>query len=195
MSGVSLPVTRPAGRALLVGGMGCRAEPLGHLTGRGFQCAESEDPYSAMMELVRAPGHFQCVVVSLQSLFREELSFVAAVKRRWPTVDVWLTQTDGRAAALAEAMRLGADGLLTEDGLVRTAIAAPSPPLALHRPTSSDPIPMPLPPATADAEMPSPDPTFHDPFHDEMNGEPVLTAEELRALLHEPTTPAPQPSE
>lgn len=194
MSGVSLPVTRPAGRALLVGGMGCRAEPLGHLTERGFQCAEAEDPYAAMMDLARAPGHFQCVVLSLQSLFREELSFVAAVKHRWPTMDVWLTQTDGRAAALAEAMRLGADGLLTEDGLVRTAVAGASP-LTLHRPATSDPIPMPLPPATSEAEGSSPDSAFHDPFHDETGGEPVLTAEELRALLQEPTIPAPQQSE
>jgi hypothetical protein len=192
MSGVSLPVTRPAGRALLVGGSGCRAEPLGHLTGRGFQCAEAEDPYSAMIELVRAPGNFQCVVVSLQSLFREELGFVAAVKRRWPALDVWLTQTDGRAAALAEAMRLGADGLLTEDGLVRTAATAP-PPLTLHRPPESEPIPMPL--ASPEAAGPSSESGFHDHFHDDTNGEPVLTAEELRALLHEPTSPAPQQSD
>jgi hypothetical protein len=146
-----------------------------------------------MMELVRGAGHYQCVVLSLQSLFREELSFVAAVKHRWPTMDVWLTQTDGRAAALAEAMRLGADGLLTEDGLVRTAVAAPAP-LALHRPPG-DPIPMPLPPATGEADASPQEPGFHDPFHDETSGEPVLTAEELKALLQEPTSPTPQPSE
>ena len=43
-------------------------------------------------------------------------------KRRWPHLDVWLTHTDGRASTLAEAMRLGADALLADDGqLHRTA--------------------------------------------------------------------------
>ena len=55
MSGVSLPVTRPSGRALVVGNPTGRAEPLGTLQRMGFGCAEMDDPYAAMAELCRRP--------------------------------------------------------------------------------------------------------------------------------------------
>jgi CheY-like chemotaxis protein len=169
MSGVTLPVTRPAGRALLVGSIGCRTEPRDRLSERGFQCAEADDPYAAAVELSKRASAYQCVVLSLQSLYREELSLISTIKQRWPHLDVWLTQTTGREAAMADAMRLGADGLLTEEGLHRTA----PPPMAIFR--SAD------------------EPPTHHPGTDEppaatedMAGEPVLTADELRALLQDP---------
>src|SRR3954470_10743125 len=125
MFGVSLPVTRPAGRALLIVHESSRSGPLETLSQQGFQCAAREDPYSAMAELARRPLAYRAVVLSLQSLYGEELSFIPAVKRRWPHLDVWLTHIDGRASTLAEAMRLGADGLLAEDGqLHRTGVGS-----------------------------------------------------------------------
>jgi hypothetical protein len=178
MSGVSLPVTRPAGRALLIGSVTCRTEPLDRLSRQGFHCNEAEDPYAAMVELSRRSSAYQCIVVSLQSLYREELTMIAAVKKRWPHLDIWLTQTDGRGSALAEAMRRGADGLLPEDGLLRTATAAP-PPVALFRPTEE--------PAGPQESEPPPS---SENYLDDTTGEPVLTAEELRALLQEPPVPS-----
>src|SRR5258708_23939225 len=111
MSAVSLPVTRPAGRALLVGSASCRSGPLDLLRQRGFQCNEADDPYAAMAELAPRPRAYWALVLSLTSLYREELQLVAAVKRRFPHVEIWLTHTDSPAAALAESLRLAAAGL------------------------------------------------------------------------------------
>jgi hypothetical protein len=163
MSGVSLPVARPAGRALIVGSPSVRSLPLAMLQQLGYTCAELDDPYSAMAELCRRPLAYRAVIFSLQSLFREELLVVASIKKRFPHIEIWLTDTDGRPAALAEAMQLGADGLLSEDGLHRIALtpAAPEPP---QQERDSEPEPINDEPVIAEA---------------------VLTAEELRALLQD----------
>ena len=184
MPGVSMPVTRPTGRALIIGSPSCRTAPLNTLQRLGFTCAEVDEPYSAMAELCRRPLVYRAIILSLTSLYREELSLISAVKRRWPHVDIWLTQTDGRHAALADAMRLGADGLLSEDGLHRTAIAgAPAGDTIYTRSEGYAPLSV-IPPVDAPAEPPDA----------EMNAnEPILTADELRALLAEP--PISLPSE
>lgn len=174
MSGVSLPVTRPIGRALVVANPSSRSQPLAVLQRLGYSCAEADDPYTAMLELCRNPLAYRSLIISLTSLYKEELPFVETVKRRFPHVEVWLTQTDGRQAALAESMRLGADGLLAEDGLHRIAItpamepsAAPQPPQSIHNDDASSSE------EAADLD------------HELAIGEPVLTADELRALLQE----------
>ena len=187
MSGVSLPVTRPSGRALVVGNASSRAEPLETLQRMGFGCAEIEDPYAAMIELCRRPLVYRALVLSLSSLHREELGLIPGVKRRFPHVDIWLTHTDGRQAALAEAMRLGADGLLSGEGLHRIAVGAADP--APFGP--SDPIPLPVSdsvPQPVAAPQPAERPAVP---HDEAAalGEPVLSADELRALLQEQPAP------
>src|SRR5947208_3201830 len=130
MSGVSLPVTRPSGLALVVANPAGRAQPTHAMSSLGFDCADMDDPYAAMSELCRRPLVYRALVLSLASLYREELQLIPTVKRRFPHVEIWLTQLDGRQGALAEAMRLGADGLLGEDGLHRIAIppaASPEP--------------------------------------------------------------------
>lgn len=207
MSAVSLPVTRPAGRALLIGSESCRPEPSQLLRQLGFQCGEVEDPYAAMAELARRPRAYWAIVLSLTSLYREELQLIATVRRRYPHVEIWLTHTDGRAAALAEAMQLGAQGLLTNEGLHRMAVSgAPSPAgpsMAGAAASAMSPISSPLfatptspppdagdAPAAATARQPIDDPAA---YVDDATGEPVLTAEELRALLQEPP-PATLPS-
>lgn len=190
MSGVKLPVTRPAGRALLIGNESCRSESLQLLQRLKFQCGHVEDPYAAMIELARQPQAYGAVVISLNGFYREELQFIAAIKRVWPQVEVWLTLTDGRAAALAEAMRLGADGLLNEEGWHRTA-AAPPPiaatsvsPVSTPRRTPPNSTPMSAESrGVASAEAPD---THADLYLDDSTGEPVLSAAELRALLQEP---------
>ena len=175
MSGVSLPVTRPSGRALLIGNPASRGQVLESLEQLGYECAPADDPYSAMVELCRRPLVYRAVILSLASLYQEELAIIRAIKRRYPHVELWLAHTDGRQAALAEAMRLGADGLLAEDGLHRVAMGgASAEEPALPRPqlsSASAPEPRPAAPAAEDLEA--------------VPGEPLLTADELKALLHE----------
>jgi hypothetical protein len=180
VSGVSLPVTRPVGRALIVGNDACRADVIRVLAPQGYECSEAPEPYAAMIELSRQRLAYQTLILCLGSLFREELIFISTVKRRMPHIEIWLTQTEGRMAALAEGMRLGADGLVAEDGTLHR-MAAPA-----HDATT--PTPAEVLPALAGeaasetAQQPAP----YDAANDETPiGEPVLTADELRALLQD----------
>jgi hypothetical protein len=170
MSAVSLPVTRPIGRALIVGSASSRAEPATVLQRLGYTCVESDDPYTAMLEICRRPLVYRAIILSLTGLYKEELAIVQTIKQRFPHVEVWLTQTDGRQGSLAEAMRMGADGLLSVDGLHRIAMTAPVEPPVRSQPTIQ----------TQDAE--EEEECIEADFG---VGEPVLTADELRALLQE----------
>ena len=168
MSTVSMPVSRPLGRALVVAGPSARPATLAVLQQLGYAAAEADDPYAAVLELCRRPTAYQSVILGLGSLYKEELAIITTVKQRFPRVDVWLTQTDGRPAAMAEAVRLGADGILGEDGLHRIAMT--------HGVA-----------ATAVAAPPTvvPAPARDDGDDDLRMNEPILTADELRALLQE----------
>ena len=208
MSSVSLPVTRPSGRAIIVASSATRpqlAEAIGRL---GYAAAELDDPYTAMLELCRRPLAYRAVVLSLGGIYREELNVIAAIKRRYAHVDIWLTHIEGRQAALAEAMRLGADGLLSEEGLHRIALAAGDPArsagagltaaaaLGHAAPDSQNGA---LRDAADAVDDDGEDPDNHDGLHassdhdhdDLTTGEPVLTADELRALLQEQPAPPP----
>jgi len=136
-----------------------------------YDCAEIDDPYAATAELCRRPLVYRALVLSLTSLFREELAVVPTIKRKFPHVEIWLTHIEGRQAALAEAMRQGADGLLAEDG-------------TLHRmslgTTAEAPTSVPQ-EATPEMEESVTDSVSTEPEP----GEPVLSAEELKALLEE----------
>lgn len=173
MAGVSFPVKRPIGRALIVGTSSSRSQPLAAMQSLGYTCAEVDDPYAAAAELLKRPLVYRAIVLSLTSLYREELNLIATLKRRLPHLDIWLTHTEGRQAAMAESVRLGADGLLGEDGALHRLLQHPQPqPGAAPMPAAANVAPVtqhmvdPV-----DAEMPS--------------GEPVLSADELRALLQE----------
>jgi hypothetical protein len=126
------------------------------------------------------------------------LSLIATVKRRFPHLEIWLAHTDGRLAALAEAMRLGADGLLDEEG--RHRIAA--------QPAHETVVYQSMPISSLGAAPPVQEPPKHQMPRDseaergmpELNGstgEPVLTADELRALLQDqpPMPPSAAPEE
>lgn len=195
MSGVSLPVTRPIGRALVVGAAATRAQPLATLKTLGYQCDEADDPYAAANEICCKRNGYDALILALASLYREELALVATVKRHMPKIEIWLSHTDGRQAALAEAMRLGADGLLADDGLHRIALAPQQAPgAAAHLSPDDDPA-VDRAESTASAESPDSDTRAAEPRapawpDDQAMSEPVLTAEELRALLlDEPTMP------
>ena len=171
MSTLNKPTSRPLGCAMLVAAASARPPWVAVLQGAGYACQEVDDPYAAILELCRRPAAYQAVVLGLGSLFREELAIVTTVKQRFPRVEVWLTQTDGRPAAMAEAMRLGIDALLGEDGLHRLTAPPPA--------TESAPPPQVVPAAGPDENA------------DLLRAsEPILTADELRALLEEtPSTP------
>jgi hypothetical protein len=146
----------------------------------GYAPGESDDPYAAMAELARRPLVYRGVIFSLAGLYREELPVVRAIKRRYPHIEIWLAHTDGRQSALAEAMRLGADGLLDEDGLHRVALAA----------TTSDEPPLSHGEAEALAEVARvdrlPPRLLEESSEDDFpSGEPILSADELKALLQE----------
>jgi len=190
MSGVSLPVTRPIGRALLVGNPASRAQALGVLESMGYGCGEADDPYAAMAEICRRPMVYRALILGLGSIYAEELAMIRTIKWRFPHMEVWLAQTDGRQSAMAEGMRLGADGLLSEDGLHRVGL----PPAAEPNRSVSG-----IGTLTADVSAPhdsssATDEAEHrelpvDPDCDLPVGEPVLTADELRALLQEQPAP------
>jgi hypothetical protein len=182
------------GRALIVGSAACREEVVRLLRPQGYDCADADDPYAATIELCRNRLAYQMLILCLGSLYREELSLIATAKRRLPHVEIWLAQSDGRMAALAEGMRLGADGLLAEDG-------------SLHRVASAPPVMAELPQTagsthsggteisgenTARAEQPmsgidtsAGSAASSSSSGDLGIGEPVLTADELRALLQD----------
>jgi len=178
MSAVSLPVNRPNGRALVVGNASSRASAAEILQHLSYQVQDVEDPYAALAELCRRPLAYRAVILSLQSLYREELQIIQTVVGRFPHIEIWLTHTDGRAAALAEASRLGAHGLLSDEGLHRFAIATRE-----TGPSHTGPMTGRATPSMTDVtETGQRDHSFLDA---PAAGDPVLTAEELRALLQE----------
>ena len=168
MSGVSMPVNRPIGRALIVGSPSTRALALETLQRHGYTCAEADDPYAGMAELCRRPLVYRAVIFSLASVYKEELAMIATLKRRFPHIEVWLTNTDGRQALMIESMRLGAEGLVADDGLHRLAIGAPAEAIEIARPSAVE-------------QMVEPAHEYNEP----VAGEAVLTADELRALLQD----------
>lgn len=171
----SVNLSKPAGHALIVAGEASRAGSRRALGKLGYDIDERDDPYAAMLELCRRPLVFRAVILSLQSLYRDELTMISTIRRRFPHISIWLTNTDGRQAALAEAMRLGAEALLSDDGVhpfVEPPVHNPNPP------TQFRPVPV-----VADAQ-PEPE---RAPVRsgNAPTTEPVLTADELRALLGE----------
>ena len=168
MAGVSFPIPKraAAGRALIVGNPQGRGTTLAAMQALGFDCAELDNPYAATAELLKRPLVYRALVLSLSSLYREEIAVIGTVRRRLPHVDIWLAHTEGRQAAMVEALRLGAAGLLAEDG-------------ALHRiagqAEEQPPTPSPQPQSAA------PEPADSEPA----GTEPLLSADELRALLEE----------
>jgi hypothetical protein len=147
------------------------------LQGMGVVSDFAGEPYEAMGELCQRPLVYRMVVLSLQGVYQEELSVIPAIKRRFPHVEVYLAHTDGRQGAMAEGMRLGADGIVSDQGVHRTAGAMRpvNPPAAAAIAPAAPPAPV-TPPAT-------PQPVTPVARLDLSASEPLLTAEELRALL------------
>ncbi len=170
----------------------------------GFGCVYCDEPYAAMRELARRPRFYDAVVLSLTSIYREELAIVEAVRRIGPHLTVWLAQADDRAAVVEDARRYGATGLLDHRGAILfdqpghdqppagadaahdapefgTSNAAPDAPRSDHDGLQS----------LSDTDRHrTPGHEDHDDLPINGFGDPVLTAEELAALLHD-VPPAP----
>jgi hypothetical protein len=179
--------SRPNGRALIVGQPAFRGGPSLTLQRRGYACTEVDEPYQAMVQLCKRPLFYSAIVLSLNSLYREELPIISTIKQRYHHIDIWLSDTDGRQAALAEAMRQGADGLFAEDelhriaggthgaGTVQSALDAGKEGFATD--------------ASGEESVNSSAKTAGDSASGEKSADPLLTAEELRALLQDTPNP------
>jgi hypothetical protein len=175
---------------LIIATAAMQNQPTQILQQLGFETHSVVDPYTAMAELLAPRSRYRGTVISLQSVYREEIAMIGAIKRRLPQLEIWLSHTDNRQAALAEAMRLGADGLLGEEGLHRIA--------GSQSPGEYDATPTAQPALTSEPALnvtipaPESEETQSDEAEDDQShvNEPVLTADELRALLQEqPTMP------
>ena len=168
---------------------------------QGYACDEADDPYTAMAELCRQPGAYVAVILSLTGIYKEELAVIRTIKTRFPQMDVWLAQTDGRHGAMIEAIGLGADGLLSNDGLHLIGMPAGMSEPALAAGTvasikrngqrTGDSS---LVDAMPDVKRPGSNGSGHhngtpvrSTYQQDLDAatEPVLSAEELRALLEE----------
>lgn len=166
---------------MIVGGDGCRPQPRQVLQTIGYETEERDDPYSALLELCARPLVYRALVLSLQSLYRDELAIITTVRQRFPHVSVWLAHTDGRAAALVEAMRLGAEALVSMNGVHSLGDDQDHPQPA--RPMTFRPVP---PEEDADSAPRHDTNESAAPDHAaSRQHEPVLTADELHALLGE----------
>jgi hypothetical protein len=211
-------------QALVVAAESAQAHVKSILAKLEFECEVFEDPYAAMLELLRRPMVFRAVVLSLQGLYREELAMIRTLRTRMPRLDVFVTHIEGREASLADAMKLGATGIVADDGLhrlheieatpvaqlpvVQSPVAAqpsdrPQPEKSLPRKPEGSVVARPVQTATisksgmnddydlpgesieskpADAAFPA-SPVVETPMGMQHTPEPVLSAEEIRALL------------
>ena len=183
---LTAPIPKTAGHALIVGNDGCRAQPREVLQSIGYETDERADPYAALLELCARPLVYRAIVFSLQSLYRDELPIITTVRQRFPHVSVWLAHTDGRHAALVDAMKLGAEALVSTSGVHSLGDTADQP--QPSRPMTFRPVPNDESPSEPDSESPQTQSHGRNgtAAASSRNSEPVLTADELHALLGEP---------
>ena len=178
-------VAKSAGHAMIVGGDGCRPQPRQVLQSIGYDIEERDNPYAALLELCARPLVYRALVLSLQSLYRDELPIITTVRQRFPHVSVWLAHTDGRQAALVEAMRLGAEALVGANGVHSFGDDVDHP--QQPRPMSFRPVPHYEAPGEDTPPEPTPEKHYEQPQSTIRHHDPVLTADELHALLGDPT--------
>lgn len=170
----------PAGHALLICLPRSEEGLKAQMMELGFDVSTVDNPYAALVELLDRPLVYRSIVISLAATYREELSLIKTIRNKLPQIDVLVAHLDGRAAAMAEALRMGATGILDDKDVHRLPDTAATTP-----PNTPAPIVAPVSVPTSEAE--SADAL---PEEDSNELEPLLTADELRALLQEqPTLP------
>jgi hypothetical protein len=156
-------------RAVVVASQTSQTELRTALDRLGYDTTCFDDPYSAYAFALSHAVGLRAFVVSLQSLYREELAVLASVGDRLPHLDRVVTHVQARQVSLAEAIRHGATTLLDDQGLHPLDGAEPARPPVVAPAAAAEP-----------ARTGSRDPEPGD-------FDPLLSAEELRALLHDPT--------
>lgn len=158
------------------------------------------DPYAAMYAIAASPAKWHMVVLDLQQFYDGELAIIPAIRATAAQCRVVVAHADGRPAMLARAIRLGIDGLLTGGKIEWFTTAEP----AMSQPAAhpSTRLPQPIPPSAAETpspETPTPETSTRASTHnspddhadqaelrsvaDIYQDEPLLTADELKALL------------
>ena len=143
------------------------------------------DPYVAMLHIARDPGAVSRVFIDLQQFFDSEIPFVAAVRAIAPQCRIIALGSESRPSLLAKAIGAGVDGLLA-DGKIRWLRESPlrSQPLSRTNPIeTSAAIELVDPPETLSTADSTRDPTDSSASDFPGAAEPLLTAEELKALL------------
>jgi hypothetical protein len=130
------------------------------LAAEGLQVELTTDPYAAVAELANRPLVYRALVLPLPQLFPEELALVRVVKKRFPHVQIIASEVPEKLNRTDDLRRFGFDAILTE---TLQSLASP-----------------------AKLEVLTPR-TIQKSVGD---SEPVLTAEELRALLSDETLPS-----
>lgn len=174
-------------RVAVVGSGEALARVLGLLHREGAACEAVNDPYR-VVGLVAGSSGVSAVVLVLPCLYPEEMAVVGAL-RRLTGVPVIVAAADGLMSQLSAAIREGATAILTERGIDWLGVPAstgPLPPAATPGSTEVTPPPTPI-RSTPQVDVTTPEDRF-DELSEESGPppEPVLSAEELRALLQEP---------
>lgn len=180
-------------RVAVVGSGEVLARVLGQLHTMGAGCIALEDPYRAAADIARRHDRYDAVVIALPCLYAEELPLIATLRRLAPTARIILAAADQHVSMLAAAMRFGASAVLTAQGIELLAASEslePNPAVAGQSST-------PLSPRAAEVETqrePEAEPVAEaDQATDDEDafngGHPLLSAEELHALLHDEGEP------
>lgn len=155
--------------ALVVAERGAGATPLP--ADSGWRAETWSDPYAAVARLARGSRDVAAVILSLGALREGELAVIRTIKRYYPHIDVFVTDVGPHGTALAEAVIYGADGICASGLLHRFHAPSPSTPA---RPPASTP---------STAKPPAPPPIMPPREDPPDSTQPVLTSEELQALL------------
>jgi hypothetical protein len=130
------------------------------LAAEGLQVELATDPYAAIAELAGRPLVYRALVLPLPQLFPEELALVRVVKKRFPHVQIIASEMPEKMNRTDDLRRFGFDAILA--GTLQP-FASPTKIEVL--------IPRTIQKSIGDSE-------------------PVLSAEELRALLSDDTLPS-----
>lgn len=93
------------------------ARTLGLLHRMGARCTVWEDAYQAACEVARHPDTFFAVVVILPCCYQAELAVISTIRTYARNTRVYVADAEQHVSMLTGAMRLGATGLLTQAGV------------------------------------------------------------------------------
>lgn len=165
------------------------ARALGFLHRAGSACVVMDDPYHAVAEFSFRPSTYDAAVLVLSSFYSEELAVITTIRRLSPRTRIYVAGAEQQLSMLATAVRLGATGVLTGDGLEELVArngAEEGKPERGHSQVKEEGREV-AEEASFNGDATTDEGQLDDEESEGQNGvvEPILTAEELHALLHE----------